>query len=158
MQRGDRSPEGYYLDSHQVSVIVDELLRPFSEGASEVRVAAFDEPSDSTIDERVAVTGPTMLIFDGLFLHRPELRTLWDHSILLTADERLDQEWLSFLLDDLPGDISARSTVIDERLMRARWPRYRFGWQRYLDDANPHADACMVIDNNHLTAPAIVEG
>jgi hypothetical protein len=44
-----------------------------------------------------------VLVFDGLFLHRPEFVDLWEVSVYLDADERRDSEWLTFLLEDLPG-------------------------------------------------------
>lgn len=50
------SAEGY-LDSHQLGAIVDDLLQPFSEGAAEVRTAAFDEPSDSALNIRAPSVG-----------------------------------------------------------------------------------------------------
>jgi uridine kinase len=52
--RGPTSGEGYYLDSHQLDIIVDELLQPFAQSASVVRTAAFDEPSDAPVDVVVA--------------------------------------------------------------------------------------------------------
>ena len=46
MRLGASSAEGYYLDSHQLDRVVDELLKPFGAGVSTVRVAAYDEPTD----------------------------------------------------------------------------------------------------------------
>ena len=42
MQLGPTSAEGYYLESHQLDVIVGELLEPFVQGKSHVLVAAFE--------------------------------------------------------------------------------------------------------------------
>ncbi len=156
LRLGPSSPDGYYLDSHQLAAIVNELLAPFAEGAPSVRVGVFDEPSDEVVDKVAAVSGATLLIFDGLFLQRSELRSFWDHSVFLVADERLDRRWLEFLLADLPTGPSRRASLIDERLDRARWPRYRHGWTRYLEACRPAERACLVIDNNDLEAPAIV--
>lgn len=158
MRRGPRSPEGFYADSHQLDVIVDELLRPFADGAGRVRVAAFDEPSDTPIDEFAEVdpSERTLLIFDGLFLQRPELAPFWDEVVYLDADERRDQEWLDFLLSDLPEAATARARALDERLQRARWPRYRSGWRQYLKQTSPALNATLVIDNNDFTRPRII--
>ena len=158
MRLGPTSAEGFYADSHQLDVIVDELLRPFSEGAGQVRVAAFDEPSDTPLHE-VAEVDPerTVLIFDGLFLQRPEFERWWDCSVALDANERRDREWLDFLLADLPESATARAAVIDERLQRARWPRYRSGWRRYVEEAAPASKASMVIDNNDVSRPRIID-
>lgn len=78
LQRGPTSAKGYYLDSHQVEVIVDELLTPFADGASQVRTAAFDEPSDAHVEVVSDVDPTAVLVFDGLFLQRPELSGHWD--------------------------------------------------------------------------------
>jgi uridine kinase len=100
-RRGATSADGYYLDSHQLDRIVEELLIPFREGADEVLVGAFDEPSDMPLEEVINVGAKAVLVFDGLFLHRPEFSGLWNVSVYLDADERQDAEWLAFLLDDL---------------------------------------------------------
>ncbi len=65
------------------------------------------------IEVRVRVNGPAVLIFDGLFLHRPELAPFWDHSVLLVADARLGADWLVLLMSGLPPEPSARAAMID---------------------------------------------
>lgn len=158
LRRGPTSGEGYYLDSHQLGVIVDELLLPFARGAAEVRTAAFDEPSDAPIDEVVPVPAAAVLVFDGLFLQRPELNDHWDLTVFLDADERREREWLDFLFEDLPEDDVERAAEVDSRLVRARWPRYRDGWQTYVDAVQPASVATVVIDNNDLPTPVIRKG
>ncbi len=156
MRRGPTSADGYYVDSHQVDRIVNELLTPFREGAPEVLTAAFDEPTDSPVERAVDVDGRAVLVFDGLFVHRPEFVDLWDVSVHLTADERLDATWLTFLLNDLPVESTERAAELDRRLQMARWPRYRFGWASYVDLIAPSTRATMVIDNNDLARPRLL--
>ncbi|MGY6500978.1 MAG: uridine kinase [Acidimicrobiales bacterium] len=156
LRLGPTSAEGYYTDSHQLDAFLDELLRPFAQGAPTVLVAAYDEPDDTPIRESVVVGERSVLIVDGLFLQRPELRAVWDAVIFLAADARCDREWLDFLLADLPEDPSARARTIDERLGRARWPRYRHGWARYVTDVDPEGRATLVIDNDDLAVPSVV--
>lgn len=153
---GPTSPDGYYQDSHQVDRIAGELLIPFKEGSPRVLVAAFDEPSDTSIEVFADVAVSSVLLFDGLFLHRPDLRRLWDVSIYLEADVRRDGAWLDFVLSDLPDDPVARAAELDRRLEQARWPRYRQGWEVYLADADPRRAASLVIDNNDVGHPRIV--
>ena len=119
LARGVTSGQGYYLDSHQLDVIVDELLLPFAHGAAEVRTAAVDEPSDASLDEVFSVPAAAVLIFDGLFLQRPELNGHWDVTIFLDADTRREREWLEFLLGDLPENEVERAAEVDSRLVRA---------------------------------------
>lgn len=155
MRLGASSPDGYYLESHQISAIADELLSPFGTGASEVLVGAFDEPTDQPHLLRSPVPQAAILIFDGLFLHRPEFRDQWDLSVMLHADRRCDAAWLSFLETDLPAEPTERAAELDQRLERARWPRYRQGWARYLV-AIASVLPTVEIDNEDLAAPVIL--
>lgn len=157
LARGATSADGYYLDSHDLDCIATELLIAFREGADQVLIAAFDEPTDTACEEIVDVAADAVLVFDGLFLHRPDFAAVWDVSVYLDADERCDAEWLQYLLADLPDDVSQRAVELDRRLAAARWPRYRNGWARYIGDVTPRSRATVVVDNNDLTQPRIVE-
>lgn len=156
MRLGTTSADGYFLESHQLDIIRGSLLEPFAAGEATVLVAAFDEPSNSAVLERSVVEGPAILVFDGLFLQRPEFEDLWTMSIYLEADDRADRGWLDFLLGDLPDDVTARAATIDERLERARWPRYRAGWHDYFVAMQPSERATVVIDNNDISAPRLI--
>jgi uridine kinase len=153
LARGATSPEGFYLDSYQ---LVGDLLGPFARGRRRVRVAAFDEPTDSPVDESVVAGPDAVLVFDGLFLHRPELNSYWTLTIFLEADQRCDRAWLDYLLGDLPADAEQQAAEMDARLRRARWPRYRQGWAAYIDDVGPAARANLIIDNNDLDKPRLL--
>ena len=157
MRLGSTSSEGYFLDSHQLDVLVEELLDPFRTGREQVLVAAFDEPSDAP-HRQTATLGnrPTVLVFDGLFVHRPELVGFWDASIYLSADERLDRRWLDHLLTDLPEEPSRQAAALDDRLRTARWPRYRDGWFNYATTVDPAAISSISIDNNDLSHPRVM--
>ena len=157
MKRGANSAEGYYLDSHQLGRIVNELLIPFRQGADAVLTAAFDEPSDTELETMIGVASSAVLVFDGLFLHRPEFAHLWDVSVVLDADKRRDAEWLQFLLDDLPVAASERAAELDRRLDMARWPRYRNGWMSYVREVAPIGRATLVVDNNDLARPRLLD-
>ena len=157
LKRGLTSADGYFLDSHRLDCIVSELLIPFQQGADEVLISAFDEPTDTTLESVVGVPSHAVLVFDGLFLHRDEFANLWDVSIYLVADERRDAEWVRFLLDDLPVNSTERAAELDRRLDAARWPRYRHGWSSYVDDFAPHDRATVVVDNNDLAHPRLLD-
>ena len=157
LARGATSADGYYVDSHDLDRITNELLTPFRESADQVLVAAFDEPTNTACEETADVATDAVLVFDGLFLHRPEFAAAWDVSVYLDADERRDAEWLQYLLADLPDDVSQRAVELDRRLDTARWPRYRHGWDRYVGDVAPVSRATVVVDNNDLAHPRILE-
>lgn len=157
MRKGRCSPEGYFLDSHQHAAIVDELLRPFAAGSRCVRTAAFDVESDTAVDGYVdEVETDALLIFDGLFLQREELASFWNLTVFLVADDRCDGEWLRLLTDGLPSQPTDRAAELHHRLHRSRWPRYRDGWQLYLDAVDPAGEADLVIDNNDVERPSIL--
>jgi uridine kinase len=82
-RRGRDSPDGFYLDSFDYQCLANILLEPFRAGAP-FRLRAFDHRSDTPVNapQEDAVSN-AVLILDGLFLHRPELRHWWDTSILL---------------------------------------------------------------------------
>lgn len=155
-RRGPTSPHGYYLDSHDLDAIRATLLQPFAEGADRVQIAAFDEPSDTPAPVFADLgPGPAVLVVDGLFLLRPELAPLWHVTGYLQADERRERAWTEYLYADLPADGPARQRELEQRLARARWPRYHEGWQLYLDSVDPAATATVVIDNDDFATPTI---
>lgn len=157
MAAGPTSAEGYYRDSHQLEVMVADLLSPFAAGSARVRTAAFDEPADEARAEWQEVGTDAVLVVDGLFLHRPELVDHWNLSLYLVADRRRDQAWLDYLSGDLPEDPVAAASTLDERLTRARWPRYRDGWQLYLDEVDPRSVASLVVDNEEFGRPGPID-
>ena len=153
---GRTSAEGYYSDSHDLATIIGSLLVPFASGAREVQVAAFDEPSDASAPAFTSVTGvAAVLIFDGLFLHREELRPHWDFTVFLRAELRRQQSWTHYLTDGLPTEEAERGAETERRLRRARWPRYHDGWQLYLNDVGPQEHADIIVTNDDFLAPVI---
>jgi uridine kinase len=82
---GRSSPEGFYRDSYDYAALKATLLDPLKVGGSRrYRRAIFDVDADRPVDgiEEEAAAG-SILLFDGIFLHRPELRDYWDFSIFL---------------------------------------------------------------------------
>lgn len=145
--RGRRSPEGFYLDSYDYATFRRVLIDPFRDGrqtggATGFQLAAFDLARDLPVEARW-VTGPSdaVLIVDGIFLHRRELAHLWDWSV-----------WL-----EVPPDITfarmAERDGSDPDPDAASNARYRDGQELYLHDANPRAEASVVIDNSDPADP-----
>ncbi len=145
-RQGRSSAEGYYRDSHDTDAIRRVLLHPFVEGDA-FRVAAFDEPSDSPIDVAEQLCPPAaVLVFDGLFVHRPELLPYWSYSIYLDAAARLQRQ------------LTEAASRIAKEEFAVLLSRYVRGWQVYVDECWPAAQATRVVDNNELTAPRFVAG
>jgi uridine kinase len=86
-QRGELSPFGYYADSFDLSAVRTLLLDPLGpDGDLTYRSAVFDYRADRPV-ERVAALAPpdSILVFDGVFLQRPELRAAWDVSLFVSV-------------------------------------------------------------------------
>lgn len=135
---GKDSPEGFYRDSFDYSTFRRVLIEPFrlGEGAAFV-TAAFDHRRDATVPAKWR-TGPrdAILIVDGIFLNRPELRGLWNYSIWLDVPDAVREQRL--LARDGPGGVG---------------PRYSGGMALYLAEAKPRAAASAIIDNADFDHP-----
>lgn len=145
--RGRRSPEGFYRDSFDYQTFRRVLIDPFREGwqtAATIgfQLAAFDLSRDAAVESAwVAAPRDAVLIVDGIFLHRPELRDLWDWSV-----------WL-----EVPFDVSyARMALRDGSDPDPHAPtnaRYLGGQELYLKEADPRAAASVIVDNADLAHP-----
>jgi uridine kinase len=83
--RGRLSPEGCYHDTFDYPKLRSALLEPLRDGRPFV-TAAFDAVNDRPVHAE-AQTAPrdAILLFEGVWLMRPELDAFWDYRILLTA-------------------------------------------------------------------------
>lgn len=144
--RGRQSPIGFYEDSYNYALLKRYLLDPLSPGGSgRYCIAAFDHVTDSAVPlvGRTALPN-SILLLDGIFLHRPELRAYWDASIFLRVDFTMSAA-RSAGRDGTSPDPSAESNR-----------RYVEGQRIYLSECAPEKHATMVIDNNDLAAPFVV--
>jgi uridine kinase len=127
-RRGAASAEGYYRDSHDPEAVRRCLLDPFRSGSESVQTAAFDEPTDQpSIVWCDDLPRDAVLVFDGLFLLRPELADCWDVSVFLLAGQRREAAWQEYLRRDLPTDPEERAAETAARVARARRGRYTDG-------------------------------
>jgi len=148
-QRGRTSPEGFFRDSYNYAALKRLLLDPLSpHGSGRYRPTVFDVLVDKAVaaDEVQACPG-AILVFDGIFLHRPELRTYWDFSVFLdvrfeVSIPRGAQRGIGF------GSADPES---------AENVRYVEGQKLYLLESEPKRYATLVVDNNSLAAPCIIE-
>lgn len=155
-RRGRDSPAGFYLDSHNLGDLRRLLLEPFKAGHGHAyRAALFDEPSDRAAPAGVSlVSDGDVLLFDGIFLQRPELADEWDLTIFLDGEERVALQRLGLILDGCP---TAREAAVDHVLGWAkRFERYTAGMRWYLDTVSPVTTSDIVVDNNDLPHPRIV--
>ena len=140
---GRHSAEGYYRDTFDESVFRRVLVEPFRLGGSTGFVLeAFDVDRDAPIEPKW-ITGPAdaVLIVDGVFLLRPELRGIWHFSIWLDAEAevRLQRMVEHAGADPDPEAESNRRTTDAQR--------------RYVRDAGPNVAASAIVDNTDPDAP-----
>jgi uridine kinase len=145
-RRGRDSPEGFFTDSYDIDRLRLDVLEPFApHGSGRYRDRALDLPSDTRLDPpwRQAVPG-TVLVLDGMFLHRDELVGVWDVSVFL----------------DVPFTETARrmserdGTHPDPEHPSMR--RYVEGQRLYLRTCVPWERASVVVDNSDPAYPRVL--
>ena len=83
--RGRSSPEGYYYDARDLDAVVTLLLAPLGPGGDRrYRTASFDLDNDRPLQQEPRLAdADAILVVDGTFLQRPELRGHWDAVIFV---------------------------------------------------------------------------
>jgi uridine kinase len=83
--RGRASPEGYYYDARDLDAVMALLLVPLGPGGDRrYRTASFDLENDRPLAQDAMLASPDgILLVDGNFLQRPELRTGFDLTIFV---------------------------------------------------------------------------
>jgi uridine kinase len=136
-RNGRESPASFYRDSFDYRTFERVLVDPFRmAGSAGFQTAAWDVKRDApTLTRWITGQPDGVLIVDGVFLNRPELRGIWNYSILL----------------EVPWDVAyARLAERDARdpnpdaLANAR---YREGQELYFAEANPRQYADALVDN-----------
>jgi uridine kinase len=145
-KRGIDSPEGYFHDSFDNFAIINNLLGPLGPGGNRrYRLAVYDYRVDQAVDSPIKIAPKdSILLFDGVFLHRPELVSFWDFSIFLDVD--IDISLLrGFKRDTKLSDIQEK-----EKRYKRYQKRYKQGQEKYLQEVNPKGLASLVLDNNYF--------
>ncbi|MCW4049892.1 MAG: uridine kinase [Candidatus Bathyarchaeota archaeon] len=145
-QRGRMNPEGYYIDSFDYRALLDNLLLPLGpEGNMSYREAVYDYRKDEKLDTQWK-NAPTnsILLFDGVFLMRPELVSLWDIRVFL------DITYAESMNRGLQRDMGY-SREIEDLYME----RYIPGQKLYMIHSSPKKKSDLTIDNNDPMNPQI---
>jgi uridine kinase len=148
--RGPDSPEGYFLDSFDYAALKRELLEPLGpNGSGLFRSAVFDYRSDRAVDAPPrAARRDAILLFDGVFLARPELDGGWDMTI-----------WL-----DVPFEVTVERAIArdsrnggDAAVTRDKYERrYVPGQRLYMTMCRPRERADIIVDNTAFDRPKII--
>jgi uridine kinase len=149
-QRGATSPDGYYHDSFNYRALTDCLLVPLGpSGSRHYRSAVFDYHTDSAVQSPLQEADPTaVLLFDGVFLQRPELREYWDFTVFVTVDFEVALDRAKQRDGVLFGGIAIAKQMYKQR--------YIPGQKLYFAECRPAERADVVIDNNDPSNPAII--
>ncbi len=148
-RRGPSSPEGYFHDSFDYEALKSTLLDPLGPGGSRrFRTAVFDHRKDAAIKATLRTAKPgQILLFDGVFLLRPELERYWDLAIWLEAPFEVTVERA------VQRDVSTGSK---ETAIRDRYEhRYVPGQRVYLTQCRPKERADIVFTNTDISYPEV---
>ncbi|SCG64549.1 AAA family ATPase [Micromonospora humi] len=145
-RRGEFSADGCYLDAHDHAALNRVLLDPLGpDGDRRFQHAVYDHAADTVLSPPVR-TAPVdaVLVFDGVFLMRPELVDRWDLRVLVTV----------------AVDRTVERAVVRERRVSSgteverRWrERYLPAQQLYAVAARPTERADVVVRNDEPQRP-----
>jgi uridine kinase len=149
-QRGRLSPDGYYEDSFDLAALRELLLDPLGPGGSRMcRTETFDYRADAQVpSEASRAPCDAILIFDGVFLLRPELSGSWDLRIHLKVAEK------EILRRARQRDTSlAPPAELDRRYQERYLPAQR----TYAERVRPAEIADFVVVNDNPAAPVLAQ-
>lgn len=136
---GRESPQGYFRDSYDLAALIARVLDPVRPGGNRrVQRRVFNYRTDSPVEasvEEVPTNG--VVIVEGLFLHRDELVTLWDWSVLLDVPFTETVRRMAHRDGSHPDP--------EHPTMR----RYVEGQRIYLAACRPRERATLVLDNSY---------
>ena len=144
--RGEYSAEGCYFDTHDYDALNRVLLDPLGPGGNRrFQHAVYDSTADTALSPPVT-TAPAdaVLVFDGVFLLRPELIDRWDLRVFVSTalEKTVDRAVIR------ERRVSSRAAV--ER----RWrERYLPAQQLYFGTVRPTEHADIVVHNDDPRQP-----
>ncbi|GAA2673793.1 cytidylate kinase family protein [Actinoplanes palleronii] len=142
--RGEYSAEGCYFDAHDHPALNRVLLDPLGPGGDRrFQRALYDHHTDPPVTTAAA---DAVLLFDGVFLMRPELVDRWELRVLVsTALEKTVERAVV-----RERQVSSRSAV--ERRWRERYlPAQRL----YFATARPAEHADVIVHNDDPRFPRL---
>lgn len=148
--RGRNSPQGYYYDSFDYQSLIRCLLQPLGPGGTRDYVPKlFDYRTDSEVKrEPTTAAADAILLFDGVFLLRPELISYWDFTVFITVSRE------TILARGIERDAVVFGGAEEARKLYEQ--RYLPGQQLYFDQCRPLNSASIVVNNDDPVRPAIL--
>jgi uridine kinase len=146
--RGRYSWEGYYHDARNLDAIVASLLKPLGpDGDLYFRTETFDLERDVPVTQTPAIAAANaIVIVDGTFLMRPELRPHWDVVVFVSVSEAEAER--RGIARDVKGD--------DEAATRQLYAeRYRPAFSFYHSTCDPMSKADAIFVNEDVAHPRL---
>jgi uridine kinase len=149
-RQGPDSSRGCYEDSFDYERLLVELLRPLGESGSRLyRTRVYDKRTDLLVhSEQVKAGADAILLFDGVFLLRPELVDVWDFRVFLTVASQEVIRRGRIRDAELYG-----SPDVAERRYRAR---YLPAQRHYRRTVRPGELADVVLENDDPSQPGVL--
>ncbi|WP_198664207.1 cytidylate kinase family protein [Jiangella endophytica] len=150
-RRGRYSAEGCYFDAHDHATLCRVLLDPLGPGGDRrFRHAVYDRDTD-TASSPPATTAPAdaVLLFDGVFLLRPELADRWDLRIFVSVpfEQTVDRA--------RERGAALGGSAVDAADIERSWrDRYIPSQRLYFATARPADHADVIVYNDQLQRPA----
>jgi uridine kinase len=152
-RRGAYSAEGCYNDSFDFDAMHQVLLDPLGPGGDRrFRQAVYDRRTETALSLPVTTaSADAVLLFDGVFLLRPELIDKWDLRIFVSAAFEVTLARARIRDSDRAHPALFGSATEVER----RWhERYRPSQEFYFDTIRPTDHADIIVHNNEPQEPA----
>jgi uridine kinase len=150
-RRGEYSAEGCYFDTHDTDALKRVLLDPLGPGGDRrFQHAVYDHAADTPLSPPV-MTAPAgaVLLFDGVFLLRPELVDRWDLRVFVSTalEKTVDRA------------VIRERRVSSQGEVERRWrERYIPSQQLYFDTVHPTEHAHIVVHNDQPQEPVLEGG
>jgi uridine kinase len=149
-RRGAMSADGYYEDAYELAALRGRVLLPLGPGGDRRYVSrAMDLPTDRVVTEEPRLAPEDLvLVVDGTFLQRPELRADWDHVVFVDT---------SFpVAEDRGAARDAGAFGGEEAAREAFRLRYHAACRRYLAEVDAGGSADQVVRNDDPGHPLLV--
>lgn len=149
-EKGRESADGYYFDAYNYKGILENLLQPLGpEGNKLYKTEIFDLQNDlPLINSFEQASSDTILVVDGSFSLRNELKDYWDVSIYLQVDYEIAEDRASLR--------DAEMFSSHDMARKITKGRYHGAHKIHDDSAEPKKNATFIVSNNNPSNPIIV--
>lgn len=144
--QGRTSPRGFWEDTYDYESLGRHVLEPLGTGGTgSYAPASYDPLLDMTaVADSIQAPKDVLVLVEGMFLHRDELRSYWDCSVFL----------------EVPfTETAARMALRNGSNPDPEHPsmnRYVAGQRMYFRAAQPWNRASFVVDNSNYLSPRLI--